>query len=93
MNYEQGRGNPPMLSSEKCFQFDVFLFYCRINSQNEAAKKGLERLEKQMKVPFCCCSFFNNLFDNLQPSNYFTSPSLPLLQDDNTISVDSFPHI
>lgn len=23
---------------------------CRINPQNEAAKKGLERLEKQMKV-------------------------------------------
>lgn len=23
---------------------------CRINQQNEAAKKGLERLEKQMKV-------------------------------------------
>ena len=26
------------------------LIHCRINPQNEAAKKGLERLEKQMKV-------------------------------------------
>lgn len=27
----------------------VFNLCCRINSQNEAAQKGLERLEKQMK--------------------------------------------
>lgn len=32
----------------------MFLFHSRINPQNEAAKKGLERLEKQMKV----CRFF-----------------------------------
>lgn len=32
---------------------DAHIFFnmrCRINLQNEAAKKGLERLEKQMKV-------------------------------------------
>jgi len=32
------------------FRGDVFLFVCcSINPSNEAAKKGLERLEKQMK--------------------------------------------
>lgn len=28
----------------------TLLLCCRMNPQNEAAKKGLERLEKQMKV-------------------------------------------
>lgn len=40
--------------------YDVFMFltFCingRLNPQNEAAKRGLERLEKQMKV----CSFYS----------------------------------
>lgn len=35
-----------------CFSCLVLLSHSRINAQNEAAKKGLERLEKQMKV--CC---------------------------------------
>lgn len=30
----------------------------RLNPQNEAAKRGLERLEKQMKV----CSFFKKIY-------------------------------
>lgn len=39
---------------DHCFFFYYLLEYFRINPQNEAAKKGLERLEKQMKV---CCTF------------------------------------
>lgn len=38
--------------------------HCRLNPQNEAAKRGLERLEKQMKVSLIflltifACTFF-----------------------------------
>lgn len=32
--------------------FLIYILLNRINPQNEAAKKGLERLEKQMKVRF-----------------------------------------
>ena len=38
------------------YSYDMYLFCLliiyRMNPQNEAAKKGLERLEKQMKVCF-----------------------------------------
>lgn len=37
----------PLLKNAFIF---TLLLCCRINAQNEAAKKGLERLEKQMKV-------------------------------------------
>lgn len=44
----------------------VFYLCGRINPQNEAAKKGLERLEKQMKVRFCSPVLLINLTSSYQ---------------------------